>query len=130
MNRIVVRQSVDMRLLSMQMYKLKNCERAMQDGEKKDQGALNLADLARLFGFLKTDEDGEIVGVLPDYDDDGGEWERGRDDDEGFDEGNGEGPSNARSGRDYGKASQYESRGGLYGGDTRYDLSTDAPEEA
>jgi len=69
MTRIVVRNTVDMRLLSMQMYKLKTCERAMQDGEKKDKAALDLHDLARLFGFLRTDEDGAIVGIEPDYDD-------------------------------------------------------------
>jgi len=58
-----------MRLLSMQMWKLKTCERAMQDGNKKDNVALNLADLARLFGFLRTDEDGEPIEVVADYDD-------------------------------------------------------------
>jgi hypothetical protein len=71
MTRIVVRNTVDMRLLSMQMYKLKTCERAMQDGEKKDKAVLDLRDLARLFGFLKTDKDGAIVGIEPDYDDAG-----------------------------------------------------------
>jgi hypothetical protein len=70
MTRIVVRNTVDMRLLSMQMYKLKTTERAMQEGPKKDMPALGLQDLARLFGFLRTDEDGEIIGVEADYDDD------------------------------------------------------------
>lgn len=73
MTRIVVRNSVDMRLLSMQMYKLKTCERAMNDSNdpahRKDKNNLTLRDLARLFGFLRTDEDGEVVGVVPDYND-------------------------------------------------------------
>ena len=69
MTRIVVRNTVDMRLLSMQMHKLKTTERAMQDGPKKDKPALELQDLARLFGFLRTDADGEIIGVEADYDD-------------------------------------------------------------
>jgi len=69
MTRIAVRNSVDMRLLSMQMWKLKTCERAMQDGDKKDQAVLNLADLARLFGFLRTNEDGEPIEVVADYND-------------------------------------------------------------
>ena len=69
MTRIVVRNTVDMRLLSMQMYKLRACERAMQDGDKKDNPPLNFKDLASLFGFLHTDEDGEIIEVVADYDD-------------------------------------------------------------
>jgi hypothetical protein len=69
MTRVVVRNTVDMRLLAIQMNKLKMCERAMQDGEKKDKPALDLEDLARLFGFLEKDENGKIIGVVPDYDD-------------------------------------------------------------
>jgi hypothetical protein len=69
MTRIVVRNSVDMRLLNMQMRKLQTCERAMRDREEKDNPALGLADLASLFGFLRTDADGQILGIEPDYDD-------------------------------------------------------------
>ena len=83
MTRIVVRNTVDMRLLSMQMWKLRTCERAMQEGNKKDKAVLNLNDLARLFGFLRTDEDGEPIEVVPDYDDD--TQSQSQDNEEGID---------------------------------------------
>jgi hypothetical protein len=76
MTRLVVRNSVDMRLLGMQDWKLKACEKAIdengEDGEggksKGEGGSLNLTQLSRLFGFLKTDEDDNVV-IVPDYDD-------------------------------------------------------------
>lgn len=71
MTRVVVRNSVDMRLLSMQMYKMRTCDRAM--GESGERPSLGLADLARLFGFLRTDQDDNILSVEPDYDDEGEE---------------------------------------------------------
>ena len=40
-----------------------------------------MRQLANLFGFLRTDEDGELIGVEADYDDE--------------ESGNGEGPSNS-----------------------------------
>jgi len=42
----------------------------MQDGDTKDKAVLDLKDLARLFGFLRTNDDGDIISVEPDYDDD------------------------------------------------------------
>lgn len=69
MTRIVVRNSVDMRLLNMQMHKLKTCERAIQDSTKKKHLNLDMKGLASLFGFLRTDEDGNILGIEADYDD-------------------------------------------------------------
>ena len=74
MTRIVVKNSVDMRLLTMQLYKLENCEKAIREDGKKGE-RLGLRELANLFGFLKTDEDGNIVSVEADYDDDD-EWNR------------------------------------------------------
>jgi hypothetical protein len=76
MTRLVVRNSVDMRLLGMQEWKLKACEKAIdengEDGEggktKGEGGTLNLTQLSRLFGFLRTDED-DNVRIVPDYDD-------------------------------------------------------------
>lgn len=41
----------------------------------------SMRQLANLFGFLRTDEDGELIGVEADYDDE--------------ESGNGEGPSNS-----------------------------------
>jgi len=57
---------------------LENCERAIKEDGKKGE-RLALRELANLFGFLKTDEDDNIVSVEPDYDDEeNAEWERGR----------------------------------------------------
>ena len=67
LTRLVIRNSVDMRLLGMQLYKLRNCGKAIDDADQERQ-TLGLADLTRLFGFLKTDEDNNIIGVEPDYD--------------------------------------------------------------
>jgi len=64
MTRIVVKNSVDMRLLTMQMHKLKDLEKAV-DGGMKD--GLKIEQLANLFGFLRKDGDGEVVGVEADY---------------------------------------------------------------
>jgi hypothetical protein len=65
-----------MRLLTMQVYKLETCERAIRDGEDKEKPNLSLRQLANLFGFLKTDEDNNILSVEPDYDDQD-EWNAG-----------------------------------------------------
>lgn len=71
MTRLVVRNSIDMRLLGMQEYKLKTCGKAIdengEDGEG-GSGTLSLSELARLFGFLKTDKDDNTI-IVPDYDD-------------------------------------------------------------
>lgn len=69
MTRVVVRNSVDMRLLAMQLHKLKVCEQAISDGRKPDKPTLELEDLVRLFGFLQHDADGNVIGVEADYDD-------------------------------------------------------------
>lgn len=78
MTRLVVRNSVDMRLLAMQDWKLRACEKAIDnDGQSGASGSgsgggratLNLSQLARLFGFLKTDEDNNLVSIEPDYED-------------------------------------------------------------
>ncbi len=73
MTRIVVKNSVDMRMLSMQLHKLQNLEKAMRDGETKEREALSLKQLANLFGFLRTDGDGEILSVEADYEDESGD---------------------------------------------------------
>jgi hypothetical protein len=74
MTRIVIKNSVDMRLLSMQVHKLTNLEKAIkEDDEEGGAGrrgkVLGLRELANLFGFLRTDSDGEILSVEADYDD-------------------------------------------------------------
>ncbi|KAI9051714.1 hypothetical protein LZ554_004754 [Drepanopeziza brunnea f. sp. 'monogermtubi'] len=69
MTRLVVKNSVDMRMLSMQLHKLRNLERAMRDGESKATPNLSMKQLSNLFGFLKTDGDGRIVSVEADYED-------------------------------------------------------------
>ena len=67
MTRIVVKNSVDMRLLTMQMHKLQDLEKAIAEGDMSK--GLSLMELANLFGFLRKGGDGEIVGVEADYDD-------------------------------------------------------------
>ncbi|KAH7309256.1 SNF2 family N-terminal domain-containing protein [Rhexocercosporidium sp. MPI-PUGE-AT-0058] len=67
MTRIVVRNTVDMRMLSMQLHKLQNLQKAMSDENTKERSSLSLKQLANLFGFLRTDGDGEILSVEPDY---------------------------------------------------------------
>ncbi|RDL39913.1 uncharacterized protein BP5553_04253 [Venustampulla echinocandica] len=68
MTRIIVKDSVDMRLLTMQAHKLRDVDRAIT--ETDTQPGLSLHQLANLFGFLKTDADGEIVAIEADYQDD------------------------------------------------------------
>ena len=69
MTRLIVKDTIDMRLLDMQLYKLKACATAMESGEKS-KPSLNLKEMARLFGFLRTAEDGTILAIEPDYQDD------------------------------------------------------------
>ena len=69
MTRIAVRNSIDMRLLSMQLYKMSNVENAIGESAQK-RPTLGLADLTRLFGFLKTGKDDEdILEIGTDYSD-------------------------------------------------------------
>ena len=68
MTRIVVKDSVDMRLLTMQLHKLQTCDKAMRDDGKKPPN-LSLNELASLFGFLRTGEDDKIISIEPDYED-------------------------------------------------------------
>ena len=63
-----------MSLLTLRLHKLNNLQKVVggEDGEEKEQPALSLNQLANLFGFLKTDADGEILSVEADYDDEMG----------------------------------------------------------
>lgn len=70
MTRIIVKNTVDLRLLTMQLHKLKACDGAVDSGEEKNKPSLSLRELARLFGFLRTDDDGKILSIEPDYQDD------------------------------------------------------------
>lgn len=51
--RLVVRNTVDQRLLSMQADKIKTIDRAMQDTDASVMEPLSVADLASLFGHLR-----------------------------------------------------------------------------
>lgn len=75
MTRIVVKNTVDMRMLSMQLHKLQNLQKAMSDENSKTRSALSLKQLANLFGFLRTDGDGEILSVEADYESEDGDGE-------------------------------------------------------
>jgi hypothetical protein len=66
MSRVIVKNTVDMRLLTMQMHKLRACDKAMESGEEKQKPVLSLRELAALFGFLRTEDDGTIR-IEPDY---------------------------------------------------------------
>lgn len=70
--RLAVLNSVDMRMLTMQLHKLEICEKSIKEGG--NSAALSLHQLANLFGFLRTDEDDNILSIEPDYDD-AAEWE-------------------------------------------------------
>ena len=72
--RIVIRNSVDQRLLHMQVRKLLTCEKAIKDGGEQEKPNLSLHQLSNLFGFLRTDEDDNILSIEADYDD-ADEWE-------------------------------------------------------
>ena len=72
MTRVAVRNTIDMRFISMQLFKMGTCENAVT---AKDRAMLGISELLRLFGFLKTDKDDNIIGVEPDFDDDGDEDE-------------------------------------------------------
>ncbi|CZS91311.1 related to protein RIS1 [Rhynchosporium graminicola] len=68
MTRIVVRNTVDMRMLAMQVHKMQDIEKAIpQAGDMKERQNLTLNQLANLFGFLISDGDGQIVSVEADY---------------------------------------------------------------
>jgi hypothetical protein len=75
MTRIVVKNSVDMRLLTMQLHKLTSIEKAIKEDDDEGEGGrrggkvLGLRELANLFGFLREDGDGAILSVEADYDD-------------------------------------------------------------
>lgn len=75
MTRLVVKNSVDMRLLTMQLHKLTNIEKAIKEdgeegeGDRRGGKVLGLRELANLFGFLREDGDGAILSVEADYDD-------------------------------------------------------------
>lgn len=74
MTRIVVTNSVDARLLAMQAHKMSACEKAMRDDDRaagKEAPNLSLKQLANLFGFLRTDEEDNIIRIEADYEDDG-----------------------------------------------------------
>lgn len=52
-SRLVVKNSIDMRLLSMQADKVRTIDRAMQDTDAAIVEPLSITDLAGLFGHLR-----------------------------------------------------------------------------
>lgn len=70
MTRIVVKNSVDMRMLSRQDQKLNDLRTAIDDDEYSlKRKKLTIQQLSSLFGFLRTDDEGELLGVEADYND-------------------------------------------------------------
>jgi hypothetical protein len=65
--RLVARKTVDMRMLHLQAYKIKQVDEAMQDTGKVTQ-PLSLLELVSLFGTVYQENGKYRVG--PDYDDD------------------------------------------------------------
>ena len=70
MTRIVVKNTVDMRLMTMQLYKMRNCDKAIGEGEQDKPALAAGRTLRDSSSFLKTDEDNNILSVEPTYDDD------------------------------------------------------------
>lgn len=71
MTRIVVKNSVDMRMLAKQKKKLKGLNPHINDEEPNEKQGLSIEELANLFGFLKKNAQGKVIEVVPDYDDEG-----------------------------------------------------------
>jgi hypothetical protein len=67
--RLIVKNTVDARLLGMQAEKLKIINHAMQDEGCVVPPPLDLTDLVSLFGHLEEDDTG-ILRVEADYEDD------------------------------------------------------------
>jgi len=67
LTRICIKNTVEMRMLSMQADKLKVIERMMQDGAQAKAANLSVKELASLFGYLNTDKDGNPISVEADY---------------------------------------------------------------
>jgi SNF2 family DNA or RNA helicase len=62
MTRIAVRDTIDMRFLSVQVFKMTSCDKAMEERAK-----LGLAELVKLFGFIRTIKERNILQVEADY---------------------------------------------------------------
>jgi hypothetical protein len=64
-----MKNSVDMRLLSMQAHKLRDVETALADHGKRVEEGVGLSgkQLVNLFGFLRMGMNGEVLGVERDY---------------------------------------------------------------
>ena len=98
----------------MQQHKLATLEKAMSEGEEGLKKQLSFKELASLFGFLRTDEDDNIISVEADYDD--------LDDDDMVGGGGGSGSGSAREEGDIRMSGMGGARGGggypggVYGG--------------
>ncbi len=108
MTRLIIKNTVDMRLLTMQLKKLKELEKAVvgegEGGSGEGGGVgtiggkkLGLRELANLFGFLKCGKRGEVVGVEADYVDEEGSGGEGVGAGQRTMGGNGEGSSHGFS---------------------------------
>ncbi|KAH8678935.1 SNF2 family N-terminal domain-containing protein [Tricladium varicosporioides] len=69
MTRLVIKNTVDFRLLSMQLHKLKHLEKVVDGEGGEGKKGLSMRQLANLFGFLRADKNGELIGVEADYED-------------------------------------------------------------
>ncbi|AEO60718.1 hypothetical protein MYCTH_2070221 [Thermothelomyces thermophilus ATCC 42464] len=66
--RILVRNSVDVRLAQLQLAKLEMIAKTIKDHDSSDM-ALSIEDQAALLGRVVRDEDGNIIEIVADYDD-------------------------------------------------------------
>ena len=65
-SRLVIKNTVDVRMFNMQADKVRTIDRAMQDvAEERSVEPLSVADLASLFGCLR--DDGGVMQVDEDY---------------------------------------------------------------
>lgn len=76
--RLLTRKTIDGRMAKLQAKKLREINAAIKDFDYT-RSTLNFEEVAELFGRVRRDEDGKMIGVESDYDtedeqgDDGGE---------------------------------------------------------
>jgi hypothetical protein len=67
--RLLTKKTIDGRMARLQSKKLKEINGAIKDWDST-RSSLNFEEVAQLFGRVRTDEEGNMVGVESDYDTD------------------------------------------------------------
>lgn len=66
--RILVRNSIDVRLAQLQLEKLQMVAKMIKDHDSSDM-TLSIEEQAALLGHVVRDEEGNIIDIVADYDD-------------------------------------------------------------